>query len=204
MRQVLLSFLLLLACCVPTTAQQSIYGLVERSTFMMYTEDAAGNSSVGTAFCVPDRSSQLMTAAHTVGPQWEIYDSKGETHQIAGIFADAKKDIAVITLKDPACVFSALKWAAKNAVVGAKAWVFGYGGAFAKPVLTTGIISSEIGAVLAAPGLQLAQLNALRGHSGSAVTDDTGKIIGMLVSGYENGDVINGIIPVDALRKAVK
>lgn len=159
---------------------------------------------MGTAFCVPGQVSSLMTASHVVGQGMVAFDAANKPYtDLRVIVNDPKHDVAVLFIEDASpCSLSPLTWAAKNAEPGDDAWLQGWGGVFNVPTTVRGIISSS-----PEGGHQLAQLNALYGHSGSPVISSEGKVTGMLIGVWDaeaKGDEINVIVPVEDLKKVIK
>lgn len=203
MKKFILSLLISLASFVPAVAQP-VWSVIDRSTFRVEFQGPNGKL-FGTAFCAPGKINMLMTAGHVARPGIQIYDWQGrEVHVKTVTYRDEKKDIGVIMLDEPACTFSANQWALKNEAPSARLMTL-YGYATGVKTLTTGNISGVPGDVDEwQVGGQTANLNALGGHSGGPVYNPEGKIVGMLVGSAEAHDVIDVIIPVEALRKVLK
>jgi S1-C subfamily serine protease len=209
MRKFLLSLLMVLATSLPLAAQRSPISYLEKFTFKTFFEETldGGNtrSQYGTAFCTPMSATSLLTAAHALpasGPV-TVTDYQGVEHSVKVLLRDTKKDIGVLLLETEACKLNPLQWAKSNALIGTEVWLFGYGGAMEVGNLARGIISTRpLDGEF--PGDQLAQLNALKGHSGGAVINGQGQVVGMLVGGFNLGGTMNVIVPVESLKKATK
>lgn len=202
MRKFLLSLLMVLCSVAPVASQRLLPLSIEQATFSL-SHDTPDGAIFGTGFCVPGKSNTILTASHVVGPGLVAKDYKGDLHEVTVMGYDEKKDIAVLLLKDSFCALNQMKWG-PTGQIGQQAWVWGYGGGLTKPILTGGMISSEPSIAKEFPGNQIAQLNALGGHSGGPVIDGQGRVIGMLVGGFIMRDEMDVIVPVEVLKKFVK
>jgi serine protease Do len=177
------------------------------SIFKLYTPQKNG-VAFGTGFCSPGSTNLIMTAAHVVGDGMVVVDSNGDQYDdVKVVLKDETKDIGIIMVNKPLCELSKMEFSSKDAAPGDAVTLEGWGGGFTKRVTTRGIISSEVGYGGKADNLQLAQLNALYGHSGSPIINDQGKIVGMLVGVWDaedKGDELDVIVPMSRLKKALK
>lgn len=195
---------LLLLLMLPLLLAASPVSRLHGSIFKVVTMTADG-LEYGTGFCSPGKTNIIQTASHVVGDGSVAIDSNGKPHSVKVLMNDHKADIALLMLDDAACELSPMIYAAKDAEPGDDAYLIGWGGGFERTVTTRGVISSEKAFDKDNHALQLAQLNALFGHSGSPVVGSDGKIIGMLVGLYDDkGDELDVIVPVSSLKKALK
>jgi hypothetical protein len=199
--------LLMLVSCASApvqSAKQTPFSVLDKSTFLVQFEK--DGVKVGTAFCVPGTTSVLMTASHVIQTGYWITDYQGKRVQVKSVLHPGTdhKDIATILLEDPICDLNQNEWASKNEEPSSRQMIlFGYGSG--EKILTTGNIAGPVGALdrFVIDG-QLANLNALGGHSGGPVYNPEGKIVGMLVGSISGIDVIDVIIPVETLKKVLK
>lgn len=198
MKKFLLSLLLTLLASSPVFAQRTVFTFAEKGIFKILNEKDDGLYG-GTAFCYPGRSNYLITAAHVVIEDPWVVDSNGVEHTVKVMLKDTKEDIAVLLAEEPLCRFNDFKFAPRNASPGTDAWMFGYGGMYKVPLLTRGVIAS-----IEADHRQMAQLNALFGHSGSPVFNAQNELIGLESGGVNEGDEMDVIIPVETIRKVIK
>jgi S1-C subfamily serine protease len=137
-----------------------------------------------------------------------LVDSKGnEYDDLKILLKDDHKDIGIVMVDQPVCEMSPSEFSSKDAEPGDHIMMEGWGGGFTKRVTTSGTISSEVGYGGKFDDFQLAQLNALYGHSGSPVVNDQGKIVGMLVGVWDaedKGDELDVIVPMSRLKRALK
>lgn len=207
MRKFLLALLLVLMSAVKCSGQvpQYIDNALFKTAYQM--EDPNTGEMLthwGTAFCYPGRPHQVLTAAHTIHGETTLTDLKGEEHEFVVMKQDEKADIALLFLKDDYCLYNPIEWGPTGKMRD-HAWTYGFGNGFKEPITAEGYISSNVGvAEDAVPGGQVAQLNALGGHSGSPVFDSKNRVIGMLVGGFKALDEMDVIIPVEVLKKFVK
>lgn len=198
----LLPFLLSLFLIAPSPVSK-----LDRSLFRMLVETSDG-VEFGTGFCAPGKSNLILTASHVIGTGLVVIDSKGVPHtEVKVLLNDPKRDIGVLMLDGNACELSPLEFAAKDASPGDDAFLEGWGGGFTKLVATRGMIASEPGYEGKMNNFQLAQLNALFGHSGSPVVGSDGKVIGMLVGVWKAegvGDEMDVIVPLSELKRALR
>lgn len=216
MRKFLPALMLVLMACSsqmkPTIAPSLYEGVNPNGVFMVLyptIDEGTGLPGIygGTGFCVPGTLGHIMTAAHAVDEGVWVKNAAGEDWPVTVVSKDVELDVAVLELvgdNAQACALSGMSFAAHNALPGSPAMLYGYGALLLKPVVTRGTISSVEGAASNHPTIQVAQLNALHGHSGSPIFNEAGKIVGMLVGGFEAGDEMDTIVPVEELRKVVK
>jgi S1-C subfamily serine protease len=216
MRRTLLSFLLALLTLLPLSAAPlSIWGLGTRETFKIvypFTDPDTGETGDvgGTAFCSPDSSIVVITAAHVVeGAPQEVpmIDSRNfKPHMGRVLKIDKKRDVAALMLMDDdkACELSGATWAREVPSPGQNVWAYGYGAMKETPLLVKGIISGSKGIEPAQRNGVPAQLGVLGGHSGSPVYNDQGQIVGMVDGFFKAYDIMDVIIPVEEIRKAIK
>lgn len=215
MRKFLAALLLLTACSAnpkPVSAPSLYEGIKPEGIFMVLyptVDPGTGLPGIygGTGFCVPGTLGHIMTAAHAVEEGVWVKDSTGRDLPVSVVSKDVELDVAVLELlgdESQDCALSGMSFARENAKPGTPAMLYGYGALLLKPIVTRGTIASVEGAASNHPTVQIAQLNALHGHSGSPIFNEAGKIIGMLVGGFEAGDEMDTIVPVEELRKVLK
>lgn len=204
MRKLLLTLLLLLTMVVKCSGQVPTYidNALFKTTF--HTQDPLSGeieTHWGTAFCAPGKPHLVLTAGHTIGGDTTLTDLNGDEHEFVVLKRDEKADISVLLLKDDYCTTNPIEWGPTGRKRD-RAWTYGFGNGFKEPITAEGFIASNPGlAEEAVPNGQVAQLNALGGHSGSPVFDAKNRVIGMLVGGFKALDEMDVIIPVEVLKK---